>query len=149
MISKQCGKCCKQIFVDFEQKLLYFDGIQPLSDDFAEMLVPIGKKGKITICYCNFLKNNLCTNPHKPDICSIYPSSPFAYIPESCDFYGEIFLKNEAEKQKVRKMKEEIIHYEAVLKTAKTSKEKQQYVKILKTLTARVQKYSKYGSEDW
>ncbi len=146
---KKCGDCCKQIFVDFDNKMLYFDGIQPLSEDFAQMLVPIGKKGNLSICYCKHLKDNKCTNHQKPAICNQYPSSPFAYIPSSCGFYGETFIKNEAEKQKIRKLKEEIIHYEALLNTTANKKEQQQYSRILKTLKARVDKYSIYGSEDW
>ena len=146
---KKCGECCKQIFVDFENKLLYFDGIQPLENDFADMLVPIGKKGNLAICYCKYLKNNSCTNHNRPNICSIYPSSPFAFIPACCGFYGETFMKNEAEKQKIRKIKEEIINYESLVNTATNKKEKQQYEKVIKALAIRVQKYSAYGSEDW
>ena len=145
----KCGECCKQIFVDFDNKLLYFDGIQTLEDNFAKMLVPIGKKDNLTICYCKYLKNKSCTNPEKPSICSIYPSSPFAFIPASCGYYGEIFIKKEAEKQKIRKLKEEIVHYEALLISTVNKREKLQYEKILKTLKNRVQKYSLYGSEDW
>jgi len=146
---KKCGKCCKQIYVDFDKKLLYFDGILPLKTDFAEMLIPIDEKDGITICKCKFLSNNLCTNKQKPKICLEFPSSPFAFIPDSCGFYGEIFIKKEAEKQKIRKLKEEIVHYESLLKITTNKRECQQYEKILKVLNSKVEKYSAYGSRDW
>ena len=146
---RKCGECCKHICVDFENKKLYFDGIQPLNDDFADMLVPIGKKENLTICYCKFLKNNTCSNNQKPVVCNTYPSSPFAYIPLNCGYSGEIFLKNEAEKQKIRKIKEDLIHYEALFKTTSDKHERQQYNKLIQTLYKKIQRFSEYGSEDW
>ena len=106
----KCGACCNNIKADFNSKTLYWDGIMPLSEEFASMLIP---KQDGLYC-CKYLKNNTCTNENKPEICSKYPSSPFAELPEDCGYQGLVFMWNEKIKQKIRKLKEEIIHYNAI-----------------------------------
>lgn len=145
----KCGECCNRIMVDFEAKTLYFDGIQILTPDFAGMLVPIEGDGNITYCRCKYLENNLCTNPNKPDICMNYPSSPFAYIPEDCGFSGDIFMKKEAEMRKIRKLKEEIINYEAMIKVSPNKGEQNRLQKIINSHKARIERFKNYGSLDW
>ena len=88
---KKCGKCCKNIAVDFEKMVMFRDGIQPLSNAFADILVKKEKRGNVTICSCKFLENNLCTSLNKPVECISYPSSPFAFLPEDCGYEGDIF----------------------------------------------------------
>ena len=59
-------------------------------------------------------------------VCSkIYSSNPLVDVPEGCCYSGEIFLKREEIKQKVRKFKEEIIYYEALI--ASGDKESKSY----------------------
>ncbi len=139
----KCGECCKHIPVDFEKRLLFFDGIQELKSDFEQMLIPNSKTNNITFCSCKFLKNNICTNANKPGECEQYPSSPFAYIPEECGYYGLIFSKLEAVKQHIRKLKEEIIHYQTMLESDKTVQ------RIIDRHQTSIDKYKLYGSENW
>ena len=73
----KCGKCCNNIPVDLSSRMLFFDGIQTLTADFEQMLIPKSKTNNITFCSCKYLDNNICTNPNKPEECRIYPSSPF------------------------------------------------------------------------
>jgi hypothetical protein len=145
----QCGECCKRILVDFDQKILFRDGIEPLDENFSKMLIPIEKKENITFCYCKFLQENLCTNTCKPDICQKFPSSPFAFLPENCAYYGEIFLKNESIKQKIRKMKEEILHYEALISKTTSKSETKQYQKIINSHKIFISRFKPYGSDNW
>lgn len=139
----KCGECCKHIPVDFEKRLLFFDGIQNLTSEFEQMLIPISKTNNITFCSCKYLKENLCTNLNKPIECINYPSSPFAYIPDNCGFYGDIFFKLEKTKQHIRRLKEEIIHYQNILSTDKSLQ------KIINHHQAIIDKYKPYGSENW
>ena len=140
----KCGKCCKEILVDFSQRIIYRDGVQHLSKEFEEIIIPYDKKENVSICYCKFLdKNNNCTHPKKPEECSKYPSSAFAFIPEECGYYGEIFSKLEHEKQKIRKLKEEIIEYESKLQEDKS------LIKIINRHKAYIEKYKIYGSYNW
>ena len=145
----KCGECCKHIAVDFERKILFFFVLQGLTDNFAKMLKSVEKKDNITYCCCTYLRNGKCTAEHKPEICQNYPSSPFAYIPENCGFSGDIFIKLEHEKQKIRKLKEDILHYEALIKTTYDSSEIKQYEKIIKHHTGLIDRYKFYGSYDW
>ena len=139
----QCGECCKNIPVDFDTGQMYFDGIQPLTAEFKKMLVPVNKTKNITFCSCKYLVENLCTNPNKPEECVEYPSSPFAFLPLGCGYYGEIFIKSEKIKQKIRKLKEEIIHYELM-----SSKDKN-IQKIINHHQTMIEKYKTYGSDNW
>ncbi len=140
---KKCGACCKNIAVDFEKKVIFRDGIQPLTKDFADILVKKETRGNVTICSCKFLENNLCNNPNKPQECINYPSSPFAFLPNDCGYEGDIFIKHEHIKQKIRKLKEEILHYETLLAHDKSVQ------KIIDRHNAFIAKYKMYGSEDW
>ena len=140
----KCGACCNYIKADFEAKTLYWDGITALTDDFASMLIP--KSDKKGIYFCKYLKNNLCTNENKPETCTNYPSSPFAELPQDCGYIGKVFMQNEKIKQKIRRLKEEIIHYEALCKISNNKKEQTQLQKIISAHQKIIDKYRQYGS---
>ena len=139
----KCGKCCKNIAVDFEKKILFRDGVQTLTKEFADMMIKEKNKGSTTLCSCWYLKDTLCTNPNKLVECQNFPSSPFAFLPENCGFEGDIFIKLEKLKQKVRKLKEEIIYYNTILPEDKSVQ------RIIDRHQSFIDKYKMYGSEDW
>ena len=143
----KCGACCKNIKADLNKKILYWDCIQPLEDEFAKMLVPTGIDENIYTCI--HLHNNICTNNNKPQICINYPSSPFAKLTENCGYTGFIFMQSEKIKQKIRKLKEEIIHYNAIISTTNDKKEQNQLRKIITSHQRFIDKYKDYGSENW
>ena len=160
----KCGRCCRYIPVDLEKRLLYRDGIKALDDEFALLLNPAelknidtSYKDFVLSCFpnasfytCTYLSpNNECTNPQKPQICIDYPSAPFAFIPEDCGYEGEIFVKNEAQKQKIRRLKEEIINYETLIAVSSEKQEKESFAKIIKFHQKFIDKYSAYGAKDW
>ena len=142
----KCGECCKNIEADFEAKVLYWDGKQLLTEEFADMLQ---KTEKHNIYSCKFLENNLCTNENKPEICSNYPSSPFVNLPENCTCCGYIFMQKEKIKQQIRRLKEEIIHYDAIIVSINDKKEQNRLQKIITAKEKFIEKYKEYGSEDW
>lgn len=139
----KCGACCNKIAVDFSKRIIYRDGIQTLTKEFEAMLIPVEKREDITFCSCKFLKNQLCINPDKPQECTNYPSSPFAFLPEGCGYYGLIFAKRENFMQKIRKMEEEIIHYEALMNSC-SKDEAKQYAKIIEKHKSFINKYSHF-----
>lgn len=145
----KCGKCCERIRVNFSEKKLYFDGIQYLDEKFANMLTEIERDGSISYCKCIYLKNNLCTNNNKPEICKHYPSSPFAYITEDCGYSGIVFINSEKVKQKIRKLKEEIIRYETLIQTNNNKREQQQFYKVIHRYKKYIEQYSEYGADNW
>ena len=145
----KCGNCCKNIPVDFSRKILFWDGIKPLSDEFNSMLNKVSEKDSISICVCKYLKNNLCTNPNKPEECCVYPSSPFVKLPQDCGYEGKIFIEHEKITQKIRKLKEEILHYQVLAETTSSKFEKNQLLKIINSHQKWVDKYAQFGSADW
>ena len=145
----KCGKCCQNIKIDTKNNLMFRNGIENIDELFLSMLKITKDEGNIKYFRCKFLVDNFCTNKNKPEICKNFPSSPFALLPENCGFEGVIFQKNENIKQKIRKLKEEIIHYNALIETTLNKSEKQQYIKIINTHNKFIQKYKEFGSEDW
>ncbi len=139
----KCGECCKKIAVDFSKNIVYRDGIQTLSDNFKKILIKGEQKDNITFCSCKYLENNLCINPDKPEECNNYPSSPFAFLPENCGYYGVNFLEREKFMQKLRKLEEEIIHYEALINCSSKDDAKQ-YTKIIEKHKNYINKYKMY-----
>lgn len=139
----KCGECCKKIAVDFTQNIIYRDGVQNLTPEFSSMLIPVDKRENVTFCKCKFLKDNLCTNSQKPEECKNYPSFPFAFIPDNCGYYGEIFLKRENFMHKIRKFEEEIIHYETLIKVSPKNEAKQ-YEKIIEKHKEFINRYRIY-----
>ena len=64
-------------------------------------------------------------------------------LPENCGYEGDVFIKLEKEKQKIRKLKEEIIYYNSILSVDKSVQ------RIIDRHQAYIDKYKMYGSEDW
>ena len=113
------------------------------------MLIEINRDEQFSYCICKYLQNNLCTNKNKPEICSSYPSSPFAFIPENCGYLGFVFTNNEKIKQNIRKLKEEIIHYTALLCTVTNKQEQSRLQKLVESHQKFIDKYKIYGSDNW
>lgn len=94
---------------------------------------------------CNYLtENNTCSKLNESNNIS---GETCIFIPENCEHYGTLFLKLEETKQKIRKYKEEIIYYEAMI--ASGCKEEKVYKKIIDSLNRFIEKYKSYGSNDW
>ena len=149
LFCKQCGECCRKIPVDFKKRIVYRDGIQELTEEFKNMLSPVVNNGDITYCICKFLSGNLCSNPNKPEECKKFPSSPFAYIPDCCAQSGNVFIESEKIKQRIRKLKEEIIDYNILVNTINNKFERNGLLKIIQKHEKFIEKYSEYGSHDW
>ena len=93
---------------------------------------------------CYLINNDFCS---KNKISENVSGEPQIFIPEDCEHYGVIFLKIEEIKQKIRKYKEEIVYYEAMI--ASGCKEEKVYKKIIDSLNRFIEKYAPYGSYDW
>ncbi len=164
-LCERCGICCKLIPVDTEAKTLLRDGVQPLTDEFLEYLIPLSLEDAQSIneAYvdnvlntfptadffkCKFLApSNLCSKLNIPEICQKYPSHPFALIPDNCGYLGEVFVKNEEVKQKIRRYKEEIIDYQVQIECG--SKDSKSCLKIIESLQRFIKKYEIFGAEEW
>ena len=145
----KCGLCCRNIRIEKDSQKLYWDGIQELPKDFFSMLILNKSDEKFDYYTCKYLMDNMCTNPQKHEICLKYPSNPFAFLTENCGYYGIIFQKQESVKQKVRKLKEEIIHYNALIETISDKSQKKQYMRIIESHKRFISAYSRFNSDDW
>ena len=164
-LCRHCGVCCKLIPIDIANKQLIRDGIQSVDDDFFKFLVPLSLQEaqsindlyvkkvqeffpRVIFFRCkNLAEDNLCTSFDKHEICKVFPNHPMAIIPDECGYYGEIFLKSEELKQKVRKYKEEIIYYETMISS--DCKDADVYRKIINSLEQFIKKYEQFGANDW
>ncbi len=155
----QCGLCCK--LIPAYNGNIIRDGIQPVEDFYLPL--DIYKALSINEVYvkkvqnlipdvefytCKYLNtDNQCLHPNMPESCRNFPNSAISLINDDCGYFGKIFLKHEALKQKIRKLKEEVIYYEAQI--ASSPKEKNNYQKIISSHQNYIKKYKDFGSLDW
>ena len=161
---KNCCKCCRLIPVIDDKKLIR-DGFQQFDDEFNSLIIPISETDARNLDNdyvervkenfpaavfhrCSALsENNKCTADVKPSVCSEFPTSPCAFVPDECKYLGEIFLKNEELKQKIRLIKEEILDYKSRIELG--DKSAKAYKKIIENLNSVINKYSDFGSDKW
>lgn len=173
-----CGKCCKVATCDVpyekmeemaeqgdEGALDFLDTFEPFANideakkiapDVVENIINLYKKdGKpadnLTFYTCKHLReDNLCGRyEERKTLCRHFPASPWAIVPPGCGFEGWLFLKREEIKQKIRKVKEELIELE-LLKTKIKDEETLAKIKsVEEKMYKSIDTYKKYGSEDW
>jgi len=154
-----CGLCCK--IIPEKDGVVIRDGVCADTSFFVpltrEEALSVSEKfvldlekvfGRIKFCKCKYITNdNVCKNLQKPDKCKNFPLTELAIVPEECCYIGEVFLRREELKSKVRKYKEEIIHYESLINSG--DRDKNSYKKIINNLQKFIDKYALYGSADW
>lgn len=173
-----CGKCCRVVTAPIPyKKLLELDNEDnkgakdflsvfepyPSIDDarkihpevveniFANLKKAGEPTDEITFYKCKYLSdNNLCGIYEKrPELCKIFPSSQWAVVPPGCGYEGYLFQCKEKIKQNVRKYKEDLLDYEAELKTVQDSERKSKLELAAEKTKNIIMHYSKYGSENW
>lgn len=160
-----CGMCCKVIPVKSEDNVLVRDGFQIIDEKFFNSLIRLDFAEALSInesyvkkvqelfpdvefYKCGHLSgDNKCSLDKKPIVCQNYPSTSLAIVPDECCYLGEIFIKNEQLKRKIRMIKEEILDYETLIELG--DKDSASYKKIVENLTRFVKKYKDFGSEMW
>lgn len=160
-----CGMCCKIIPVKSGDGILVRDGFQLIEDDFFEGLCELsGSEAKevnaeyvekvlnifpdVKFYRCKYLSiTNECLRVEKPSYCCNFPSTALAFVPDECTCLGDVFMKNEQLKRKIRMIKEEILDYKTLIEMG--DKDSASYKKIIENLTRFVTKYKDFGSEDW
>ena len=77
------------------------------------------------------------------------PETTFSDIPEGCGFEGYIFLKQEEHKQKVRKLKEDLVYLDVKILNAKGNAKKIKYQKGKEKVLAQLKELEQYGPIDF
>ncbi len=161
-----CGMCCKLIPVKYGDGVLVRDGFQIIDEEFfsglyelseetakslnsnyVESILNIFPDVKFYGCKHFSAEDNKCELEEMPPVCANFPSAALAIIPDECSCSGDIFIKNEQLKHKIRTIKEEILDYEILIENG--DKNSASYRKIIDNLTRFVTKYKDFGSDDW
>ena len=160
----QCGMCCKLIPVNNDGSFLLRDGFKLLNNDEKNLeSITIDNAIKINENYvkeiqtlfpdatfysCKFVaRDGHCMSPEKFDFCKQFPETDLAIVPNECQFIGEVFIKKEALKHKIRVIKEEILDYETLIQLG--DKDSKSYEKIIENLKKFIKKYRDFGSDNW
>lgn len=88
----------------------------------------------------------LCTHCNKCN--EKLPASPWDEMPDGCGFNGWLFQKREEIKQKIRKLKEELILIEIALKTLSGEPLTKAKARI-EEIKDIIQTFAQYDSQNW
>lgn len=95
----------------------------------------------------NELPKRLCLNCGKCG--GKLPDSAFFEVPEGCGYEGYLFLKKEEHKQKVRKLKEDLIYLDVKIENAKGNAKKIKYQKGREKVLTQLKDLEAFGPTDF
>lgn len=104
-----------------------------------------------TFYKCKYLlDNNTCSRyEDRLLLCKHFPASPWAILPPGCGYEGWQFLKREEEKQRIRKVKEELLELQLLKAKTKSSDLLLKISAVEAKMKVTIDMYKKYGSYDW
>ncbi len=108
-------------------------------------------EGDMTFYRCKYLSDdNLCTRYNdRLTLCKHFPASPWAIVPPGCGYEGWLFLKREEAKQKIRKVKEDLLELE-LLKSKNNPPDVMLKIEAVeKKMLHSIEIYKKHGAENW
>ena len=173
-----CGKCCRAATCDVPYEKMkemakdgdkgaqdFLDTFEPFENleearrvapDVVDNVISHYKDdnrptNNLTFYTCKYLReDNLCGRyEERKTLCKHFPASPWAIVPPGCGFEGWLFLKREEIKQKIRKVKEELIELELLKKKIKDEATLEKIRTVEEKMHKSIDMYKKYGSEDW
>lgn len=173
-----CGRCCRcaTTAVPYQELLKMAEEGDESAKDFLSIFEPysspnaaremdklivdnvfdrietmVEEHPEITFYKCKHIQdNNLCGRYEtRPELCGRFPTSPWSIIPPGCGYEGYLFQCREEIKQKIRKYKEDILEFEARLKTEQNPETKAKLESATEKMKNIITHYAKYGSADW
>lgn len=178
-LCKMCGKCCRVVTtstpydelkrkakngdegaIDFLSLFVPYKSIDEAKSVDAEIVENIIEKLSLdnnfdekntTFYYCKYLQDdNLCSNyENRPKLCRHCPSTPWAIVPPGCGFEGWLFWKREEDKQKVRRLKEELLELQLLRNRTNDEETLNKISAVEQKIHRNIDLYKKYGSENW
>ena len=105
----------------------------------------------LTFYKCRYLNddNSCSTYETRPDLCKLFPSSPWAVVPPGCGFEGWLFQQRERLKQRIRKLKETILSLEVEMLTIEDPEQVKRIQDAIARTKATIQSQAPYGADDW
>ena len=106
---------------------------------------------EMTFYKCKYLDdNNLCTRyEDRLLLCKHFPASPWAIVPPGCGYEGWLFMKREEVKQKIRKVKEDLLELDLLKKKTKSPEILQKIDTVEKKMLRSIEVHKNHGSENW
>lgn len=122
-------------------------------DNFIRLLSEDGnyKEEDTTFYKCKYLDdNNLCTRyEDRLLLCKHFPASPWDIVPPGCGYEGWLFMKREEAKQKIRKIKEELLELQLLKKKTNSPEIQLKIASVEKKMLSNIELFKKHGSENW
>ncbi len=105
----------------------------------------------MTFYKCKYLgDDNLCQRyNNRLLLCKHFPASPWAIVPPGCGYEGWLFMKREETKQKIRKVKEELLELQLLKKKAFSPDIQLKISAVEKKMLNTIDIHKKHGSENW
>ena len=178
-LCRKCGLCCRvattstpykkllemceqgdkgaidflSVFVPYESIEAAREVSAPTVDNIINGLKEDGNyvEEDMTFYKCKYLDDdNLCTRyDTRLALCKHFPSSAWAIVPPGCGYEGWLFMKREEAKQKIRKIKEELLELQLLKKKAVDADIQLKIAKKKKKMLANIELFKKHGSENW
>lgn len=106
---------------------------------------------KLTFYKCRYIQDdNLCgIYKDRPQLCENFPASPWAVVPPGCGFEGWLFQQREETKQKIRKLKENLLSLDVMLSETSDPEQMRKIFEVKDRLNHTINSYAKYGANDW
>lgn len=105
----------------------------------------------MTFYKCKYLgDDNLCKRYNdRLLLCKHFPASPWAIVPPGCGYEGWLFMKREETKQKIRKVKEELLELQLLKKKSFSPDIQLKISAVEKKMLNTIDIHKKHGSENW
>ena len=105
----------------------------------------------LTFYRCRYLNedNSCSTYETRPDLCRLFPSTPWAVVPPGCGFEGWLFQQREKMKQRIRKLKETILSLEVEMLTMENPEQIKRVQDAIAKTRLTIEKHASHGSNDW
>lgn len=174
-----CGKCCRVVTTPktYEELCAARDAGDEGAVDFLSLFEPypsiaearkVSKEtvdnivnalkengaydeSKLTFYKCRYIQDdNLCARyQDRLQLCDNFPATPWAVVPPGCGFEGWLFQQREEKKQKVRKLKENLLSLDVMLSECDDEDQKKRVLETADKLKYTISMYECYGGNDW
>lgn len=174
-----CGKCCRVVTTSrtYEELCAARDAGDEGAIDFLSLFEPyssieeakkisketvenvtnalkeneIYDESKLTFYKCRYIQDdNLCGRyKNRLALCDNFPGTPWAVVPPGCGFEGWLFQQREEKKQQVRKLKENLLSLDVMLKECDNTEQMKRILDTKDKLKHTISMYAKYGGNDW
>lgn len=149
----ECAKDFLRVFEPYPS----IDAAREIEPEVVENIINVLKKSDaydentLTFYRCRYLNedNSCSTYETRPELCKLFPSTPWAVVPPKCGFEGWLFQQKEKLKQRIRKLKETILSLEVEMLRIKDPEQIERIQDVITKTQETIEKFSRYGADNW